>query len=144
MAYIPFYNICQEIAEKETRVITLQHNDNEFNLPKGDYAFIELFCDECDCRRVFLQVVMNQKIVTTIAYGWEKLSYYRKEFKGFEEKEIKEIKGPSIDSFLHQSNISNQVFEMFHMLLFSNKEYMNQITKHYYQFKEALNARSDL
>ena len=141
MPYIPFHDICPRIAEKETRVITLQQNDNEFNLPQGDYVFIELFCDECDCRRVFLQVIMNQKIVATIAYGWEKLSFYRTEFKGFKENEIKELKGPSIDSFQFQSDISNQILRMFNKILFSDKEYLNRITKHYDQFKKTLKTK---
>ncbi len=143
MPYIPFHDICPRIAEKETRVITLQQNDNEFNLPQGDYVFIELFCDECDCRRVFLQVIMNQKIVATIAYGWEKLSFYRNEFKGFKENEIKELKGPSIDSFQYQSDISNQIFRMFNKILFTDKEYLNRIAKHYDQFKITLKTKRD-
>jgi hypothetical protein len=113
MPYVPLYNICPGIAEKETRVISIQQNDNEFHLPQGDYVFIELFCDECDCRRVFLQVFMNQKAVATIAYGWEKLSYYKKEFRGFNEKDIKELKGPALDSFQYQSDISDRVLKMF-------------------------------
>jgi hypothetical protein len=141
MPYIPFYEICPSTAEKETRVITLQQNDNEFNLPQGDYVFIELFCDECDCRRVFLRVILNQKMVATIAYGWEKISFYRKEFKGFKENEIKELKGPSIDSFQFQSDISNLVLKMFNKILFSDKEYLNRITKHYDQFKKTLKAQ---
>ncbi len=92
MPYIPLHNICPRIAEKETRVITIQQDDNEFHLPQGDYVFIELFCDECDCRRVFLHVFIKQKIVATIAYGWEKLSFYKKEFKGFNVKDIKDNK----------------------------------------------------
>lgn len=143
MPYIPFHDICPSTAEKETRVITLLQNDNEFDLPQGDYAFIELFCDECDCRRVFLQVILNQKIVVTIAYGWEKISFYRKEFKGFEEDEIKELKGPSIDLFQYQSDISNHVLKMFNTILFSDKEYLNRITKHYDQFKKTLKAKRD-
>lgn len=143
MPYIPFHQICPRIAEKETRVITLPQNDNEFNLPQGDYVFIELFCDECDCRRVFLQVIMNQKIVATIAYGWEKLSFYRNEFKGFKENEIKELKGPSIDSFQYQSDISNQILRMFNRILFSDKEYLNRIIKHYDQFKKTLKTKRD-
>ena len=141
MPYISFHDICPSTAEKETRVITLQQNDNEFDLPQGDYVFIELFCDECDCRRVFLQVILNQKIVATIAYGWENISFYRKEFKGFKEDEIKELKGPSIDSFQHQSVISNHVLKMFNRILFSDKEYLNRITKHYDQFKKTLKAQ---
>ncbi|NEW81742.1 MAG: hypothetical protein GZ094_05200 [Mariniphaga sp.] len=143
MPYLPFHNICPSTAEKETRVITLQQNDNEFHLPQGDYVFIELFCDECDCRRVFLQVFMNQKIVATIAYGWEKLSFYKKAFKGFNEKDIKEVKGPTLDSFLYQSDTSDRVLKMFYKILFSDKVYLDRIEKHYDQFKKALKTISD-
>ncbi len=138
MPYTPFHNICPKTAEEETRAITLLQNDNEFDLPKGEYVFIELFCDECDCRRVFLQVFMNQKKVATIAYGWEKLSFYKKQFKGFDEKYIKELKGPVLDLFQYQSDISDRIFKMFVKILFSDKNYLARIEKHYFQFKEAL------
>lgn len=138
MPYIPFQHICPNTAEKETRMISLLHNDNQFNLPKGDYYFLELFCNECDCRRVFLQVVMNQEIVATVSYGWEKLSFYRKQFKGFSEKDIREIKGPIIDSFQYQSDVSDRILKMFNKILLTDKMYMNRIKKHYDQFKKTL------
>lgn len=138
MAYIPFHNICPKIAEVETRVINILQNNNEFGLPKGEYAFVELFCDECDCRRVFLQVFMNQKNEATIAYGWGSLSFYRKEFYGFSEKDIKEIKGPTLDSFQYQSNISGRILDMFNKVLFCDKAYLDRIKRHYSQFKEML------
>jgi hypothetical protein len=138
MPYIPFQHICKKIAEEETRVISIIQKDNEFGLPMGDYAFVELFCDECDCRRVFLQVFMNQKYVATIAYGWENLAFYRKEFKGFDEKDIKEIKGPTLDPFLYQSDISGGIFELFNKILLLDKAYLARIERHYNQFKKML------
>jgi len=143
MPYIPFHNICPKTAEEETRVITIQQTDNEFALPKGGYVFIEFFCDECDCRRVFLQVLMNKKIVATIAYGWEKLSFYKNEFKGFDEKEIKELKGPVLDSFQYQSDMSSRILKMFDKILFSDKKYLARIEKHYNQFKKTLKTKND-
>jgi hypothetical protein len=138
MPYIPFHDICPKIAEEETRIITILQNDNEFFLPKGDYVFIELFCDECDCRRVFLQIFMNQKIVGTIAYGWEKLSFYQRKFKSFDKKDIRKLKGPALDSFQYQSDISDRILKMFDKLLFSDKKYLTRIEKHYSQFRKAL------
>ncbi|MGF7138306.1 hypothetical protein [Roseimarinus sediminis] len=140
MAYIPLFKICPSIAEKETRVITLPGKNNEFNLPIGNYAFIELFCDECDCRRVFLHVLLNHKSVATIAYGWEKLSFYKNEFKGFSEKEIKEIKGPALELFQYQSEIADGVLEMFNKILLPDTEYIARIKRHYNQFKLTLRA----
>jgi len=142
MPYIPFYNLCRETAEKETRVITMFQKDNEFNLPVGNYGFVELFCDECDCRRVFLQVFLNTRKVATIAYGWETLSFYKKEFPGFKDKEIKELKGPALDSFQYQSDIADRVLSMFNQLLFSDKDYLARIERHYREFKKALKAKN--
>jgi len=50
MPYIPFQELCPETAIEETRVISLFQVENEFNLPTGHYAFVELFCNECDCK----------------------------------------------------------------------------------------------
>lgn len=141
MPYVPFYLVCPETAESETRTIIIQQYDNEFNLPAGYYDFIELFCDECDCRRVFLQVFMNQKRVASIAYGWGKLSFYKKEFKGLDENELKEFKGPSLDPFQVQSHLSDGILQMFKKLLFTDKEYMDRIQRHYRQFKMQLKTR---
>jgi len=143
MAYIPFYEICPKTAEKETRVITTPKNDKLFHLPQGDYAFCELFCDECDCRRVFLQVFLNQKLVATIVYGWETLSFYKKEFKGLDEKELIDLKGPILDAYLYQSDLSNRILKMFDSLLFSDKIYLDRIERHYNRFKKRLKKIND-
>lgn len=143
MPYIPFHDICPKTAEKETRVITIPQNDKLFHLPQGDYVFIELFCDECDCRRVFLQVLLNQEIVASIAYGWETPSFYKKAFKGLDENDIKELKGPVLDSFQYQSELSESVLKMFDKTVFSDKEYLDRIEKHYNRFKKRLKKIND-
>lgn len=138
MPYVPFHFICPETATSETRVITLQHLHNPFGLPPGDYAFIELYCDECDCRRAVLQVILNRNVVATIAYGWDKLSFYRKEFSCLDEASIKEFKGPALVSFQHQSELSARVLTLFDTVLFSDKAYLKRLEKHYNHFKETL------
>ena len=140
MPYIPFFELCPEIADKETRVITILQKDNKFNLPQGEYDFIELFCDECDCRRVFLQVYINEQIAATITYGWEKLSFYQKEFMGFNDEDIKELKGPSLEQFQYQSDNSNSILKMFNEILLPDKEYLKRIEKHYKEFKRVLKS----
>ncbi len=138
MPYIPFHDICPETAEKETRVITLLHDKNEYDLPTGDYIFVELFCDECDCRRVFFQVFLNQRIVATISYGWEKPSFYRKMFMVFDKEDVKDLKSPSIDSFQYQTEISAGILKLFKQVLFSDKFYLARVEQHYSQFRKAL------
>ncbi|WMJ72621.1 hypothetical protein RCC89_05515 [Cytophagaceae bacterium ABcell3] len=138
MPYIPFYSVCPQTAMEETKAITIQDTNNEFGLPQGQYYFTELFCDECDCRRVLLQVYLGQEIVATIGYGWDKLSFYKKEFLVLGEKEIISFKGPSLDIYQTQSKSSNKIFNMYKKLLFSDKGYLDRIEKHYLQFRKVL------
>ena len=77
MPYTSFHEKFPEIAEKETRVMTTVA-DTE--LPKGNYALYESYCDEkgCDCRRVFLNIFSERRneLVAVIAYGWENSKFY--------------------------------------------------------------------
>ena len=56
MGYLPLFKVLPEIGMKETRSINVTQNNN--TLPLGEYAIIEMYCDEfdCDCRRVILSV----------------------------------------------------------------------------------------
>jgi hypothetical protein len=140
MSYITFHSLCPETAIEETRVITIFESDNDLSLPVGEYVFVELFCDECDCRRVFWKVLLDQKNVATIAYGWGKLSFYKRNFRGFDERTIKNLKGPVLESFQFQSDIAGSVFLMFKKLVFADKEYLARVERHYRQFKTRLKA----
>jgi len=88
MPYVPFYELLPTIAQMETRVITLM-SKNEFDLPAGEYAFIESYCDECDCRRVFFHVIRNgvKDPVSIISWGWETEQFYIKWY-GVNDQEI--------------------------------------------------------
>ena len=56
MAYTMFQERFPEIAEKETRALTIINNPE---LPSDTYGLVESYCDEsdCDCRRVFLTII---------------------------------------------------------------------------------------
>ena len=79
MPYVSFHEYFPEIAERETRTITLLENSG-LELPPGQYSLLELYCDEpgCDCRRVFLCVVTSRinAVEAVIAYGWEDAEFY--------------------------------------------------------------------
>lgn len=143
MGYLPFYQLCQETAESETRCVMIRNIDNEFNLPLGDYFFTELYCNECDCRRVFFAVICDNEPVANITFGWESIAYYQKNFKGFSKQEIIDLKGPELDMFQYQSKIAPNVFEMFKKILFTDKDYMKRIEAHYKQFKTALKQKTN-
>lgn len=55
-----FHDHFPEVAEKETRSVTLLGEQN--GLPPGEYAFLEFYCvdPECDCRNVMFNVI-NRK-----------------------------------------------------------------------------------
>ena len=78
MSFAPFYEYFPEIAERETRSITIFNRD--FNLPPDDYGFTEAFCNDkgCDCRRVFFNVIPDKgrRMEAVISYGWEPVSFY--------------------------------------------------------------------
>ena len=81
MPYSLFHTRFPEVAERETRIITVI-DPSGFNLPPAHYSFLEMFCDEpgCDCRRVFFTVVssLQNEIKAVIAWGWGDQKFYRK------------------------------------------------------------------
>jgi hypothetical protein len=141
MPYIPFHELCPSTAIAETRVISLFQAENEFKLPTGNYAFVELFCNECDCKRVFLQVFYNDKIAATIAYGWESLAFYKREFGFYDKASLHLLKGPDLDSLNPQSDLSPGILKMFKQLLLTDKVYMTRIERHYAEFKIKLKSK---
>ena len=137
MPYVPFYQYLPVIAQKETRVITLPSAKNEFGLPEGEYAFVESFCDECDCRRVFFNVIKSdiKEPVAVISWGWESEQFYIKWFGSNDKDAIREMMGCSLATFQRQSDISSKVFNMFNRILFKDKAYTERVKKHYDLFR---------
>ena len=140
MPYVPFYQYLPAIAQMETRVITLPSARNEFGLPAGEYAFVESFCDECDCRRVFFNVINRdfKEPVAVITWGWENKNFYIKWFGSDDEDAIREMMGSSLSMMSKQSAISLKVLEMFNKLLVTNNAYTSRVKKHYDLFRNAL------
>ncbi len=75
MIFKQFVEFFPEIAEKETRRITLR---NDPQIPDGEYAFVESFREDknCDCRRVYFDVLQIDPDyepihAATISYGCE-------------------------------------------------------------------------
>jgi hypothetical protein len=140
MAYQPFHEIFPEIAEKETRRITLR-NDPE--LPDGEYYLIEAYCNEqqCDCQRVFFNVfsLQRQEVVAVIAYGWESPEYYAEWFGKNDPAIIRDLKGPALNSASHQSELAPAFLEMIEWVL-DDKDYLPRIKRHYRMFKATIDG----
>lgn len=147
---IPFGRRFPGLAERETRTVTLLSDRNEWNLPKGEYAFIESYCGdrECDCRRVFINVAYLDKSPTakeklrtlaTIGYGWDTLDYYSKWFgrgKHTSDKEIvRELKGPILELGGVYSEHSENVLKFFKDVMLNDAKFIQRLKKHYKLFK---------
>lgn len=130
-----FHTRCPQEAEQETRTVTvLQHGGP---LPKGTYGFIELYCDEddCDCRRVVISVLAREKrkVVATLNYGWEKLSFYRRWIKG--PWSTAGMRGVTLEPGVRQSRHAEMFRQFFADVLLNDRAYYKRIQRHYRLFK---------
>jgi hypothetical protein len=139
MSYAPFHEYCPEIAERETRSITILENA-QFKLPPADYGFVEMFCNEpgCDCRRVMLNVFssIDEKPKAVIAYGWEKKRFYVKWFRNTDPTVIKDLMGPVLNKMSPQSDLAPELLILFKKVLLKDKSYMDRVKRHYSMMRE--------
>ena len=138
MLYAFFHEKFPEIAEKETRLV-IAVNDPE--LPKGNYALIESYCDEvgCDCRRVFFNIFSERRneIVAVIAYGWENSKFYADWFGDDDPLIIGELKGPSLNLASPQSKLAPILLDRIKYVL-EDRHYVEKIKRHYRMFKDLI------
>ncbi len=140
MPYAHFYKSFPKIAENQTRVITLLEQ-SDFDLPDGEYAFTEMYCNEkgCDCRRVFFNVIYERKqVAATIAYGWESPEYYVRWMGDDDPAVIEQLKGPTTSMIGPQSDMAGEILEMLKKLLLTDRRYIERIKEHYRLFRERI------
>lgn len=138
MPFVLFHQHFPEIAEKETRTLTLLPSFKP-GLPWGKYAFLEMYCDEqgCDCRRVFFSVASSRtkNIEAVLAYGWEPPSFYTTWLGDGDPHTIAELKGPSLDLGSPQSKLAPAILDIFNTVLLNDTEYMDRVIRHYKLFR---------
>ncbi len=126
------YEYCREVAEAETRTITIFEN-NEFNLPAGHYSFIEMFCNEpgCDCRRCFFMVRADwsQETLATIGFGWESPDFYTRWMGDDELSDL--LSGVGLEPMQPQSKHASEILRLFKMVLLPQDEYIKRVKRHY-------------
>lgn len=141
MPYSLFHSRFPEIAEKETRVVTV-NDPASFNLPTGEYAFVEMFCDEagCDCRRVFFSVITSHgnDVKAVIAWGWEDRAFYRKWLGSNDPDMIKDLKGPILNLTSPQSDIAPALLKLFKNVLLEDDAYIERVKRHYDLFRSTV------
>ncbi len=129
-----FFSKFPDIAQKETRSITVL--DDSYGLKIGQYTFVELFCSkaDCDCRRAMISVFgPNDKLYATLGYGWEEAKFYSDWMFGDEEfGEM--VSGAHIYELTPQTEYSDQLLSFFKGMV-EDASYANRIKSHYELFK---------
>jgi hypothetical protein len=143
MPYTMFYQYFPNIAKTETRNITI-FDESDFKLPAGNYAFLEMFCNEpeCDCRRVFLCVMSDRgkNIEAVFTYGWESPKFYAKWMKDNDPHIISELKGPALNLGSPQSDLAPALLDLVRNVLLRDKEYIDRIKRHYSMFRSKIDG----
>lgn len=139
MPYESFHACFPEIAEKETRTITVMKHEG---IPKGNYGMIEMYCNEpaCDCRRVFFDVYdwEREKSMAIIAYGWESEKFYARWLGDSDPRTIHELQGPVLNFGSPQSKYAQAFLALIEDIL-KDSRYVSRLKRHYRIFKGAVN-----
>ena len=138
MHYAPFHEYCPKDAESETRSIAVV---NDPDLPAGDYALLESYCQDpdCDCRRVFLCVRSRRRVEAVIAFGWESRNFYARWMGSRDPRDIDQFKGPCLNLMSPQSDLAPALLRAVQDVL-EDASYVASLKRHYAMFKQALRA----
>jgi hypothetical protein len=126
MGFIPFWEVDGELAERETRTITLFEARDD--LPAGTYGLVESYCPDpaCDCRRVMLNIACEQQLergfLATISYGFDRDD---------------DFAGPYLDPLNPQSEYSEALLTLVSGMVLSNPLYLERLERHYDIVKQA-------
>ncbi len=144
--FVPFRDYFPALAERETREIIVPSEANPWGLPPDSYGFIEMFCDEpgCDCRRVFFFVMAphGPQPKAVIAYGWEKLAFYKRWLRHLGPERAKGLKGPILNEGSPQSKFAPALLRLAEDVLLRNREYMERVKRHYRMMRNVVDGGS--
>ena len=126
MDLIPFYEMEPDLAERETRVITVVKGQGD--LPEASYALVESFCPDpaCDCRRVMLNIACEEQLergyLATISFGFDRDA---------------DMAGPYLDPLNPQSEHSEALLELVTTSALRDPAYVERLEEHYHIVKRA-------
>ena len=145
MPYSLFHSRFREVAERETRTVTVM-DCAAFNLPPADYSFLEMFCDEpgCDCRRVFFSVVssLQEGIQAVITWGWEERDFYVKWMGDDDPRIINDLIGPALNLASPQSDLAPALLDLFRNVLLQDTAYVERVKRHYAMFRQEIDGKT--
>ena len=143
MPYAPFDEYFRELAEVETRVLTILPGSLS-DLPPDSYAFREMFCNErsCDCRRVFFSVFSETRKQTEaiVAYGWETKAFYAKWMRNPDLASVVELQGPILNLGSPQSPLAPAILRLTEEVLLKDLAYLERIKRHYGLFRQKVDG----
>jgi hypothetical protein len=123
---MPFHKVEPELAERETRTITVLRTQDD--LPPGAYTLMESYCPDptCDCRRVMLNIASKERLdrgyLATISYGFDRDD---------------DMAGPFLDPLNPQSEYSEALLELVTESVLSDRQYVERLEEHYHLVKQA-------
>ena len=139
---IPFAKRFPELGPRETRTAFFPGDDA---VPRGNYAFLELYCEEedCDCRRVMLTVIEEStpgKIWATISFGWDPPEWFT------DETDLEALgataSGAFLDPICPQSEHATEFLDLFEQMITQDPAYLERLKRHYAMFKAAESPRT--
>jgi hypothetical protein len=141
MPYVPFDEHFRELAEAETRVITVFPGGVD-DLPPDAYAFCEMYCNErgCDCRRVFFTVISEgrKRTEAVVAYGWETKAFYAKWMGNADLATLVEMQGPILNPGSPRSPLAPAILRLTEEVLLKDPAYLERIKRHYALFRQKI------
>jgi hypothetical protein len=143
----PFHSLLPELAQREVWCVHLgviTETTPEPGSPVDEYAYLEFYCDDlnCDCRRVFLQVISKGqpgKVFASIGYGWEKESFYRKRMPWDPDEAKGTVRG-ELDPLNEQSEFAQDFLDLFQRVVL-DAPYRLRLRRHCRLFREELARR---
>lgn len=145
MPYALFHDHFPEVAERETRTITVLECST-VKLPPGHYSFLEMFCDErgCDCRRVFFYVIssLREDVQAVIAWGWEHQDFYTKWMGDNNPRVISDLKGPALNLASPQSDLAPAILDLVRNVLLHDTAYVERVKRHYAMFRKKIDSKN--
>jgi hypothetical protein len=146
MPFALFHSRFPEIAEAETRTITVQA-DNPWQLPAASYGYLDMYCYErgCDCRRVMLFLTSSARPPSeqpqgVIGFGWETADFYRQWFHSGHatSEDIAEMMGPSLNAGSPQTELAPALLRAFQQVVLPSDGYLERLRRHYAIFRETV------
>lgn len=144
MPFVSLHDYLPELAERETRTVTI-FPESGFDLPPADYGLVEMFCDEpgCDCRRVMFYVISSRTrtVEAVVAYGWESRKFYRDWIGMDDPLIIDDLRGPALNFGSPAASHAPEILKMLKEAVLSDSAYVDRVKRHYALFREKIDGK---